>query len=856
MLTMRSLGLLHSTLLIAASVAACGGDDVAASGDGTGASSSSGGSDGTSSGSGDTGTTAVADTTATTEPDTSGTTGTPVDSSGTAVVDESSSSSGTPNEDPIAIDDLYAMVMNDAPLQLTADVGVLVNDSDPDGDPLTVADFDAVSEAGGAVVVDDDGALTYTPPADFWGPDGFTYTIDDGNGGSATAHVRVTVTPTTISLGEVTGGVGGFTIDGAGAGLQTGWSVAGGGDVDGDGHADVLVGAPSSDIDGNGEGRAFVVFGKSTGETVALGDVLLGEGGFAIDGDADTDQAGFSVAHAGDVNGDGLADVIVGAPQADPIADDEGRAYVVFGKADGDTVALETLAADGHGFVIEGSGANDLAGTAVAGGVDLNGDGLDDVIVGAPFANVGGIANAGRTWVVFGKTDTDAVLLADVDGGAGGFAINGISTEDRAGESVAGAGDIDGDGLDDLVVGAPFANPSGNNSGRAFVVFGKTTTTTVNLSSVLAGNGGFAINGTAALDQAGDTVAGAGDVNGDGRVDVILGAPGVEVVADLAGRSYVVFGKADGTAVALADIVAGNGGFAMDGELGGDLSGWSVGGGGDLDGDGRGDVVVGAQSGDFVGTLAGRSYAVYAPADGATIPLATIATGQGGFAIDGELDHDVSGWSVANAADVSADGFADLVIGAYDAPQGDGIGRAYVVFGGDFDAGVGLFGTAGADELVGTDGDETIVGGDGDDTLRAQAGFDVVYGGGGDDVIVLGSPNLFRIDGGLGDDTLALDGDGITLDLPAYFETAIAGIEAVDLTGTGDNALFLETRDLRAMSRTSNTIVVLGDAGDQLVADLTGAGFVDLGAANGFASWGNGVLTLVVADAVEVFVSL
>ena len=291
MLTMRSLGLLHSTLLIAASVAACGGDDVAASGDGTGASSSSGGSDGTSSGSGDTGTTAIADTTATTEPDTSGTTGTPVDSSGTAVVDESSSSSGTPNEDPIAIDDLYAMVMNDAPLQLTADVGVLVNDSDPDGDPLTVADFDAVSEAGGAVVVDDDGALTYTPPADFWGPDGFTYTIDDGNGGSATAHVRVTVTPTTISLGEVTGGVGGFTIDGTGAGLQTGWSVAGGGDVDGDGHADVLVGAPSSDIDGNGEGRAFVVFGKSTGETVALGDVLLGEGGFAIDGDADTDQA-------------------------------------------------------------------------------------------------------------------------------------------------------------------------------------------------------------------------------------------------------------------------------------------------------------------------------------------------------------------------------------------------------------------------------------------------------------------------------------------------------------------------------------------------------------------------------------
>lgn len=842
----RSRGLLRCGACLTAWSIGCG-DDTSATGsddDTTGIADSSGST-----------TTAPADTSSSQSEGSSSEAGTTLVAD-TSTGPQESSSSGTPNTPPIAVDDLYAMTMDDGALALAADLGVLANDSDPDGDALVVSDFDALSLQGGTVAVEDDGALTYTPATGFWGEDGFDYTIDDGNGGTASAHVRVMVAPTTVSLDDVGGGIGGFMIEGFGAGSRTGWSVGGGGDVDGDGHADVLVGAVDADVDGNGEGRAFVVFGKSTGETVALSDVLDGNGGFAIDGDGDTDQAGFSIADAGDVNGDGLADVVIGAPQADPVADDEGRAYVVFGKPDGDPVALASLAADGTGFAIEGLVANDLAGAAVGGGADVDGDGLDDVIIGAPQANVGGTLNAGRVWVVLGKADTDTVLLADIDAGTGGFAINGIATEDQAGAAVAGAGDVDGDGLEDIVVGVPLANPAGGNSGRAYVVFGRTSTTTVALSAVAGGTGGFVINGIAGLDQAGDAVAGAGDVNGDGLCDVIVGAPGAEDDLGLQGRSFVVFGKLDTDPVALGDVVLGNGGFLLEGQLEGDLSGWSVGGGGDLDGDGLADVLVGAQSGDFAGTLAGRSYAIFGRTETAEIPLGDIAMGIGGFAIDGEAAYDVSGWSIAHAGDVSADGFADLVIGAYDAPDGDGIGRAYVVFGGDFDASVTARGTAGPDDLVGTDGDDTIVGGDGDDVLGAMAGFDTVYGGRGDDTIVLGSSNLFRLDGGLGLDTIALDGDGLVLDLPAYYELAIVGIEAVDLTGTGDNTLFLETRDLRALSKTSNTLVVTGDAGDQVVADVTGAGFADLGSMMGFQTFSDGVLTLLVADEVEAFVGL
>lgn len=835
--------------LVAISVAgapACGGDDTSAvdTGDTSGSLTSS---DPSSSGAVDV---------STSNADTSGGT----TSSATTEVDTSSSSNdssstGTPNTAPIAVDDVYAMTMLTTPLVVDVPSGVLANDSDPDGDVITVDDFDAASEHGGIVEMNPDGSFTYTPAVGFWGEDGFAYTLSDGQGGTAQGQVRLVVAPTTISLGAVATGTGGFALVGTLAGDQTGYAVASG-DVNGDAMADVIAGSHTADVIANGEGRAYVAFGKPDGTEVAASDLVMGIGGFVIDGLADGDQTGYAVGFAGDVNGDGLGDVIVGAPAADTIADDEGRAYVVFGRTDTAPVDLASLEADAGGFVISGIAANDLAGSAVGGNADVNGDGLGDVLVGAPLANAFGASDAGRTFVVFGKADTGPVDLAAVALGTGGFVIEGAAAGDHSGDAVAGLGDVNGDGLDDMVVGAPWADPNGGQSGRTFVVFGKTDGMPVDLGDVIAQTGGFAIDGIAGLDQSGDTVASAGDVDGDGSCDIVLGAPGAENDMNLQGRAFVVLGKADTTLVELTDIAAGNGGFSLDGELEGDLAAWSVGGGRDVDGDGLADVVVGAQSGDFAGTLSGRSYVVFGTARPASQSLAQAAMGVGGFAIDGEQAGDVSGWAVAAGADISGDGLGDVVIGAYDAPASTNVGRAYAVFGGDFFARVVQLGTDGDDSIDGTAEGDTLIGGRGNDVLRSYGGLDVIYGGAGDDEIALVSENLFRIDGGGGVDSLVLDGADLTLDLPAFPEITLQGIERVDLTGGGDNSLFLDLRDLRALSDTSNTLTVDGDLGDQVVADLSGSNLVDGGSVDGYRIWSNGVLTLAVADAVESFVDL
>ncbi len=781
------------------------------------------------------------------EPDSSGSTTAPADESSsdstTAVADESST--GVPNEPPTAVDDAYLVTMGGSPLQIDAALGVLANDVDPEGGPLQVDASDALSLRANAVDVQTDGAFALTFPAAMWGQDRFGYTVADDAGATDDAIVRVMIAPTTVDAGELDGDAPGFTIAGAADLDETGYAVAGGGDVNGDGFADVVVGARTAD-------RVWVAFGKADGDPVAVGDA----NGFSIDG-LDGTQTGHAVAVAGDVNGDGLADVVVGAPLADPLGNDEGTAWVVFGKADTTAVVLATLEADGNGFAIDGLAGDDALGFGVGGGGDVNGDGLDDVIVGAPQADVGVLANAGRAWVVHGKGDTAPVDLAQVAAGVGGFELRGFDADARAGDAVDIVGDVNGDGLDDFVVASPLADPAGGNSGEVYVVWGKSDGTPIDLDDIVAGTGGFAIAGEEALDQAGDAVARAGDVNGDGLADLVVGGPGAEAdpdVADITGRAYVVLGKDDELAVDLVDVAAGIGGFVVDGTTQFDFSGYSVGGGGDVDGDGLADVVVGAHGIDIAAFGAGRVHVVYGRTDTDAIALADIALGDGGFAIDGEATNDILGWSSALGGDVSGDGLADVVGGAPEAVGGNGEGRAYVIFGGSFRGFVTHAGTDADDTIVGTAGVDAIVGGLGDDSLASGGGFDIVYGGAGDDAIVLSSTDLFRIDGGTGFDTIVLDGSGLGLELGTYSELAIVGIEAIDLTGTGDNQLFLETRDLRALSDTANVLVVVGDDGDQVVADLAGGGFVDAGIVDGFQSWTTGVLTLAVAVEVEAFV--
>jgi len=247
---------------------------------------------------------------------------------------------------------------------------------------------------------------------------------------------------------------------------------------------------------------------------------------------------------------------------------DAGAAYVVFGGANlPATISLSGLNGT-SGFVLNGASTGDGAGTSVAGAGDVNNDGWDDVLVGAPGADPSGRVGAGSAYVVFGAASFSATIELSGLNGSDGFQLDGGASGDEFGISVSSAGDVNNDDFDDLLIGAPAADAGGESAaGSAYVVFGAADFSGPMNVTTLNGASGFRLDGVDENDRAGQSVAGEGDVNGDGYSDVIIGSPRAEVDGVSVGAAYVFFGKASdfSSSVALSSL-DGSTGFRLAGD--------------------------------------------------------------------------------------------------------------------------------------------------------------------------------------------------------------------------------------------------------------------------------------------------
>jgi hypothetical protein len=551
---------------------------------------------------------------------------------------------------------------------------------------------------------------------------------------------------------------------------------------------------------------------------IDLGE-LTSEQGFVIVGDGT--GYNFSVSSAGDVNGDGIDDLVVGSPYGDIGGDTAGQAYVIYG-VEGTSqteVDLSSLSAE-DGFVVVGD-RGDRLGFSVSSAGDVNEDGIDDLIIGAPFGGDPAV-EPGVACVIYGVegNSRDSVDLGQLSV-EDGYIIVGDASGDEAGRSVSSVGDVNGDGIDDLIVGAPYGDDGGSKAGEAYVIYGREADdrATIDLSN-LSDEEGFVIVGAMGGDYLGFSVSSAGDVNGDGLDDLVVGAPRGDIGGESAGEAYVIYGLngVKRTTIDLANLSA-NDGFVIVGDEVGEETGFDVSTAGDVNGDGIDDLIVGAPGADD----GGEAYVIYGIQGDGRGPLTIDSlVPSEGFIIKGDIQYDGAGVSVSSAGDVNGDGIDDLIVGASEGGYGDS-GYAYVIYG-----------VSGSNRTVldlanlsANDG-FAIKGGDtGDRAGQSVSAAGDVNGDGIDDLIV--SSRIRGIDAGAAYVIYGFynppSGTGLPARITALEDTPslvdLTGLVISDVDPTGDMRLVIEA-DLGSLLAETQAGVTATITADGQTLTLTG----------------------------------